>query len=188
MKTIVLIGDSIRMAYQPLVAEKLADRCTVWGPAENCRHSLWALDHFAQWVEPRKPDLVHCNFGIHDVALQKDGRNQIVLEQYRLCLERFIGKVEALGARMIWATTTPLFVAGPEKPQSDWPRRPEPVEAYNAAALRIVRRHKIPVNDLHKVILQQPLRCLSRDGCHMEPFGNEALAEAVARCIEKHLD
>ena len=47
---IVLIGDSIRMGYQPLVAAK-CKAFNVWGPAENCRHSLWALDgcHMTQF-------------------------------------------------------------------------------------------------------------------------------------------
>ena len=53
---VVLIGDSIRMGYQPFVARKLEGRADVWGPPVNCRHSLWALDHFGPWVAERQPD------------------------------------------------------------------------------------------------------------------------------------
>ena len=47
---VVLIGDSIQMGYQPLVVTNLQGWAEVWGPSENCRHSLWALEHFNQWV------------------------------------------------------------------------------------------------------------------------------------------
>ena len=89
----VLIGDSIRMGYQPLVAAK-CHGVDVWGPAQNCRHSLWALEHFQEWVADQQPDLVHVNFGIHDASIQPDGEHQILLSQYRLCLRRFIARVE----------------------------------------------------------------------------------------------
>jgi hypothetical protein len=52
MKKVVLIGDSIRIGYQPFVQKKLEGKIEVIGPQVNCRHSLWALDHFADWVEP----------------------------------------------------------------------------------------------------------------------------------------
>ena len=48
MKKVVLIGDSIRKGYQPKVQEKLNGEVEVWGPQDNCRHSLWALDHFPE--------------------------------------------------------------------------------------------------------------------------------------------
>lgn len=93
---VVLIGDSIRMGYQPLVAKKF-EEAEIWGPIENCRHSLWVLDHFQEWVTDQKPDLVHVNFGIHDASIQEDGTHQIFLAQYRLCLQRFIDRVKQLG-------------------------------------------------------------------------------------------
>ena len=72
---VVLIGDSIRMGYQPLVAEKCGE-AEVWGPAVNGRHSLWALDHFEEWVAAQEPDIVHVNFGIHDCSIQPDGEQR----------------------------------------------------------------------------------------------------------------
>ena len=50
------------------------------------------------------PDIVHVNFGIHDASIQNDGEHQILLSQYRLCLQRFITKVKELNKiKMIWA-------------------------------------------------------------------------------------
>ncbi|MFP4026609.1 MAG: hypothetical protein ACLFWL_02335 [Candidatus Brocadiia bacterium] len=181
----VLIGDSIRMGYQPLVQEK-CEVADVWGPAENCRHSLWALDHFQEWVADRDPDLVHVNFGIHDAVIQPDGEHQILLPQYRLCLKRFITKVEVLGkTRMIWATTSPLYTPDQEKPMNEWQiRERAEVDKYNAAALEIVEEAGVAVNDLHEVIIRNDFaKCLREDGCHMTEFGNEVLSDAVAQAI-----
>lgn len=182
---VVLIGDSIRMGYQPLVAEKCKE-AEVWGPAVNGRHSLWALDHFGEWVANQDPDIVHVNFGIHDCSIQPDGEHQILLAQYRLCLQRFINKVKELGERqMIWATTTPLYAPEPGVPPADWKIRARAeLDRYNAAALEIVEGEGLPVNDLHDVILRNDFtRCLREDGCHMTAFGNEVLSDAVVEAI-----
>ena len=182
---VVLIGDSIRMGYQPLVAEK-CPAVDVWGPAQNCRHSLWALDHFQEWVTAQEPDLIHVNFGIHDASLQPDGEHQILLPQYRLCLRRFITRVRELGkTTMIWATTTPLYAAEPGKPRDQWPVREQAeIKEYNAAALEIVQSEGLSINDLHDVIVRNDFtRCLKEDGCHMTEFGNEVLSDAVVKAI-----
>ena len=187
MKKVVLIGDSIRGGYQPLVVTKLKGRADVWGPVENCRHSLWALDHFPEWVTEQKPDIVHVNFGIHDVSIQPDGEHQILLPQYRLCLKRFIEQVKGLGnAQMIWATTTPLFAGEEGVPMSQW-KIDEAAElaVYSAAAREIVDAEGLAVNDLHATILENGHdKCLTEDGCHMTEFGNEVLAGAVVRAVE----
>ena len=182
---VVLIGDSIRMGYQPLVAEKCKE-ADVWGPAVNGRHSVWALGNFGEWVTNQKPDIVHVNFGIHDASLYPDGEHQIILAQYRLCLQRFINGVKELGkTQMIWASTTPLYTPEQGVPQAQWKIRTEAeIDKYNAAALEIVQKEQLPVNDLHDVILRNDFaRCLREDGCHMTEFGNEVLSDAVVAAI-----
>lgn len=179
----VLIGDSIRRAYQPLVAAKLEGRIRVAGPWENCRHSLWALDHYTQWVGLEMAEIVHVNFGIHDSGTMKDGRPQILLEQYKLGVARFLANTRDPLTTAIWATTTPVFVPQPDVPMREWKPRPG-LDAYNAAALEIAREAGVFVNDLHQAVLDHDFtRCIGPDGCHMTPYGNEVLSDAVARAI-----
>ncbi len=182
---IVLIGDSIRMGYQPLVAAK-CEGLDVWGPSDNCGSSFWAISRFGEWVADQCPDVVHVNFGIHDASIMEDGEHQIVLAQYRLNLQRFIARVKQLGkTRMIWATTTPLYEARGGVPMAEWSilERAE-INEYNAAALEIVKREGLPVNDLHDVIVRNDFsKCLVEDGCHMTGFGNEVLSDAVAKAV-----
>ena len=182
---VVLIGDSIREGYQPLVAKKCPG-IDVWGPTENCRHSLWALDHFQQWVADQEPDVLHVNFGIHDSSIQPDGEHQILPSQYRLCLQRFISKAKQLGkTRMVWATSTPVYQAEAGKPMAQWQfSEANRIADYNAAALEIVTREGLAVNDLHEVVARNDFtKCISADGCHMTEFGNEVLSDAVVEAI-----
>ena len=183
---VVLIGDSIRGGYQPLVIRK-CKRAEVWGPTENCEHGVRVLDNFLPWVVDQQPDIVHVNFGLHDVSIQLDGEHKIILPQYRLSVQRFIDRVKALGnTKMIWATTTPLYRAEQDVPMNQWrPLTEAHVDEYNTAALEIVQREQVPVNDLHAVVMQNDFsKCLSEDGCHMTPFGNEVLSDAVVQAIE----
>ena len=66
---VMLLGDSIRMSYQPLVAELLAGRAEVFGPRVNGRFALFTLTSIPDWIaEFGRPDLVHWNNGIHDAG------------------------------------------------------------------------------------------------------------------------
>ena len=181
---VVLIGDSIRMGYQPFVARKLDGEADVWGPAANCRHSLWALDHFDPWVVEQAPDLVHVNFGIHDAVVMADGGFQVCPQQYRMCLQRFIDRVAGLdGTTMIWGSTTPRFRPTEGVAMADWPKMLE-IDTYNATALELVTRAGLAVDDLHQTILDSGFaECLTDDGCHMTEHGNEALSDAVVQAV-----
>ena len=48
---VLLLGDSIRISYQPHVARLLAGRATVVGPAENCQTSLYTLSSLNRWID-----------------------------------------------------------------------------------------------------------------------------------------
>ena len=48
---VMLIGDSIRMSYQPHVARLLEGKAEVVGPKGNCAHSAVTLEFLDQWVE-----------------------------------------------------------------------------------------------------------------------------------------
>jgi lysophospholipase L1-like esterase len=183
---VVLIGDSIRRGYQALVQQKFAN-AEVWGPVENCEHGVRVLDYFKPWVADQRPDIVHANFGLHDVSIQLDGEHKIILAQYQISVQRFIDRVKAVGIKhLIWATTTPLYRTEPNLPMQKWRMLSEAhIDAYNAAALEIVQRQGIAVNDLHAVIMRHDFaKCLSEDGCHMSPFGNEVLSDAVVAALQ----
>ena len=82
MPKVVLIGDSIRMGYAPLVAKLLDGKAIVISQSTNGEDSGNVLRHFDEWVINEKPDVVHINAGLHDLKL-KDGRPELPLGKYR---------------------------------------------------------------------------------------------------------
>ena len=63
-------------------------------------------------------------------------------------------------------------------------RKQAEIAEYNAAALQIVKAARLPVDDLHDVVVRNDFaKCLSEDGCHMTAFGNEVLSDAVVKAI-----
>ena len=72
MKTVFLIGDSIRMGYDRFVRGVLADEAAVYYPSENCRFAQYVLRYAHEWIEkecnPACVDVVHWNAGLWDVS------------------------------------------------------------------------------------------------------------------------
>ena len=183
---VLLLGDSIRMSYQPIVAELLADRAEVVGPAENCQFSLYTLSALPRWLgELGTPDVVHWNNGIHDAGHNPNRRPiQIPLDVYAGNIELILKSLQATNAQVIWGTITPVH---PDRPFRDdqWSWRNEEIDQYNEAALAIMAKNDIPVNDLHAVVSSDVDRYLAEDMLHLSEEGKRACARTVAEAVSK---
>ena len=94
MARIMLIGDSIRNSYEPLVAEILgAEGHEVWGAPGNSQFTLFTLASLGSWLTAfPEPDVVHWNNGLHDIGHNPNRAPvQMPLEVYSGNL-RFIGR------------------------------------------------------------------------------------------------
>ncbi len=67
MKKILLIGDSIRIAYQAEVKKQLANRDEFFAPIENSGDSRNVKSNLHQWAIDQSPDILHANCGLHDI-------------------------------------------------------------------------------------------------------------------------
>ena len=184
MLKVTLIGDSVCMAYQPLVADRLRGQAEVWGPEGNGGTSRNVLSHLNAWALSRRADVLHLNCGLHDLAIEPDGANRIALDEYESNLRAIAGRIaEGFAGRVIWGTTTPVIDEWHRRNKS-FERHQADVVRYNEAALSVVREQGGEVNDLHEVIVRaRPELCLSADGVHMNDRGNQLLAEAVAAAV-----
>src|SRR5437763_10538543 len=80
---VVLVGDSIRLGYAPLVAKRLSGKARVVSVEANGGDSANVLAHLDEWVIREKPAVVHLNCGLHDLKLsKKTKRHQVSPEQY----------------------------------------------------------------------------------------------------------
>ncbi|MEX0777464.1 MAG: GDSL-type esterase/lipase family protein [Phycisphaeraceae bacterium] len=188
-KNVILIGDSIRMGYQPVVTELLSGSATVWGPSDNCfttRHTLERLD---EWVIQRRPVVVHWNNGLHDLAKDPPQRDQsrVSLDEYVTNLRKMLKRMRDAGAVVIWATITPVNQDNHQR-NKPFVRLEADVSFYNSAALALMREEKVPVDDLHDVITQAGRdELLLEDGVHYTPEGYRLLGQAVAAAIRPWL-
>lgn len=193
MKNIILIGDSIRIRYQPYVAEALAGVADVWGPEDNCKASCIVLRHLEPWVLSRLADVVHINCGLHDTVFktedqQPSDRPWVNLEQYKQNVRAILTAIrQRTDTTVIWATTTPVNVAlfNQTKPV----RRVEgDIEAYNAVATALAAEFDVSVNDLYDFVMHHGRdRMLCPDAVHFTDEGSRLLGRCVAEVIHQYL-
>ena len=185
---VLLLGDSIRMSYQPIVAKVLQEVANVVGPEENCQYSLYTLASLELWLKQLgNPDIVHWNNGIHDSGHNPNrSPAQIPIEMYRLILEFILQRLQKTEAQIIWATSTPVH---PNRPFShhQWSWRNEEIEQYNSIALDLMKSHGIPVNDLHAVVMSNVAENLSEDQLHLSEVGKHRCADAVVAVVKAYL-
>jgi lysophospholipase L1-like esterase len=111
---------------------------------------------------------------------------------YERRLEQLVSRLEKTGATLIWATTTPACLA-PEKTMMERFKQsviisPEIQRQYADAAIRVMRKHQIAVNDLHALILPDLKQLqIAGDNVHYTKAGSQRLAAQVAKVILTHL-
>lgn len=190
-KKITLLGDSIRMGYQPYVGLYMMDKNELWGPDENCMHSTHILANAPSWIQNRKADIIHLNSGLHDIkTIPYDSRqNLISVSNYIDNIERIIKYTHLYWpeCRIIWANTTPVDneKAGAAHADSqDFKRYNEDVMQYNEAAEKLLNRLGIPVNDLYSFVMEgDKNKIMKDDGVHFNDFGYQLLGERIADTI-----
>jgi len=180
---LVLIGDSIRMGYQATVRERLAS-VDIWSPEANGGDSANVMAHLDEWVVAHSPQLVHLNCGLHDIKKPFDsGRAQVGLDEYRRHLHEIFDRILSTGARLVWASTTPVDEDLHHR-NKGFDRFTADVDAYNSVALDLAMVENVPVNDLHAIIESADRTHLLReDGVHFSEEGSRLLGDAVAEFV-----
>lgn len=186
MKQLVLIGDSIRMGYEPFVKEALQDDAEVWGPEENGGDSRNVLAHLEEWVLSRSPGLVHINCGLHDIKKDfETGGAQVPMEEHARNVETILARLKGEGDfTIVWAMTTPVNEQWHHE-NKGFDRFEADVRAANGAAGEICGRLDIPVNDLYTVVMDGGRDdLLVEDGVHFKREGYEMLGNAVVEMVK----
>ena len=182
--TVLIIGDSISMGYTPTVRSLLADEFVVGRNEGNARDSRNILANLDGYLD-RTGDaaVVHFNCGLHDLRWLKERKaHQVPVGEYRENLGRIVSRLQATGARLIWARTTP--VNDQPYPDGGLYRCQAYVEAYNAVADEVMAAAGLTVDDLHAAVIAAGKdECLKPDGVHMNDAAYQMLGEHVAEAI-----
>ncbi len=174
---VLLIGDSISIYYTDTVRRLLTGHADVYrtpmGPGKA--ETLFAsLDEF---LEQGHWDVIHFNSGLHDFARKRG--TEADLQAYRNNLKNILGKLQATGARLIWASTTPVPEKAPASVTSD-----ELCQTYNAVAKALMEEEGIPVNDLYTAVLPDHSQYWTApNNIHFNEAGSAFLGRRVANAI-----
>lgn len=169
---VLLIGDSISRGYTVPVRKALEGKANVHRAPANCGPTRKGLADLDVWLGDGKWDLIHFNFGIHD-------RNTPPVD-YEHNLEEIVKRLQATGAKLVWASSTPI-PADAEKYEHGSSAR------SNAIAEKVMQRHGIPVTDLYGYILPDLAKYQNPKDCHFKGEGYERLGARVADGIMKTL-
>jgi lysophospholipase L1-like esterase len=101
-----------------------------------------------------------------------------------------VARLRRTGAKLIWATTTPiagevLLRPRDRKPVHDFYARD--IAGYNAIAAGVMREEGVPIDDLHAAVLPLLGELQNPNDVHFNEAGSRKLAECVAAAIRAAL-
>lgn len=185
---VLIIGDSISIGYQVPLKEALAGKANVHRPATNCGPSSRGMEQIEDWLGNGKWDVIHFNFGLHDVrhfdagkATDADkGQRQVSEADYEKNLEALVTRMKKTGAKLIFGLTTPVPDGSAGRIKGDEVR-------YNEIARRVMQRHGVAIDDLYGFALPRLAEIQLPANVHFKPEGSKVLAGQVAASILKEL-
>ena len=188
MKNIWLLGDSIRMSYQPLVNDNLKDKANILGSEDNGRYSLYTLSSFERFLEELgPPDVIHWNNGLWDIGHDSlRAPVQFSINDYIKNLEFLIQKFLPFTSNIIWATTTPVKKYIPED-EEQWKWYNDEIDEYNKESKMLMNKYSIPINDLHLLVNRDIEKFICEDRLHLSDDGIKLCADAVCNILEKYI-
>lgn len=199
---VLLMGDSIRLGYAPLVAKNLEGVADVFGFPENGGDTNATLKQIDGWVKEGKPPfapmpspetapplIVHFNCGLHDLKFgKKTEKHQVPIDEYEKNLREIVRKLKQATPHVTFATTTPILDDRHAGRKADFDRFDRDVKAYNERAVKVMLELGVPVDDLNRVVQDGgPAEMLGKDGTHYTPAGNQRLADAVTDVVKRRM-
>jgi acyl-CoA thioesterase-1 len=187
---VLLIGDSISMGYTIPTRELLKGTANVHRIPTNGSSTDVGLKHLDDWLATdgadKKWDVIHFNWGLHDLKHWKDGKldpagPQVnAVDQYEKNLREIVARLKKTGAKLIFATTTPV-------PEGADGRVAKDEIGYNEAATRVMKGEGVAVDDLHALAESKLAEIQLPHNVHFSNPGYKTLAEQVAATIKTAL-
>jgi acyl-CoA thioesterase-1 len=186
---VLILGDSISIGYIPAVRAKLAGKANVHRPPENCGETARGLRSIDQWLGTGKWDVIHFNFGLHDIkyldaagkyVTPDKGKQVATLAEYEANLRALVTRLKKTGAKLIFATTTPVPSASSGRVEHDEVR-------YNQVARRVMEELGVAINDLHALAKARQEQLQLPHNVHFTAEGSVRLGTQVAERLQAAL-
>jgi hypothetical protein len=195
---VLLMGDSVSIAYALEVRRALEGRANVHRVPANCGSTKTALGSYGlvRWLADAnaKWDVIHFNHGLHDLSYRfaddsdKDkagnyatpsngGHQNVTPAEYEQNLKAIVARLKQTGATLIFASTTPVpeCDAGKYVKDSELP--------YNEVAARVMAAEGVIWNDLWALVKPEQERLQGKRNVHFMPTGSSVMARKVADSI-----
>ncbi len=186
---VLIMGDSISLGYTWEVRKLLAAKANVQHPDVNCWSTAFGLAHIKQWIGEKHWDVIYFNFGLHDLKYLNDkseyvtpdkGKQVSSIQEYQANLRKIVAILESTGAKLIFATTTPV-------PSGNTGRVPGDEIRYNTAATEIMREMGVEIDDLWSVVNPSLTKLQQPHDAHFTAEGYRVLGVEVSSRIERDL-
>ena len=182
---VLLIGDSISMGYTLPVRAAFRGVVNVLRPPTNCGATPSGLQRIDSWLGTGRWDVIHFNFGLHDLRYLPSGEQLAPPAEYEKNLRALVARLRQTGAALIFATTTPVLQD--EHRQGKILRQAGAEEAYNAIALRVMKDNGVSIDDLCTAVRPRLAELQIPNDLHFTAAGYELLAKHVAESIQRAL-
>ena len=191
LPNILIIGDSISIGYTLPTRALLKGKVNLHRIPTNGGPSTKGINEIEKWLGTRKWDLIHFNWGLHDLKyMGKDGTNlvpkekggivQVPLADYEKNLEKLVVRMRKSAKQLVWRNTTPI-------PPGSKARYVGDSVKYNKAAARVMKKHGVPTLDLYTPSKKNMKDWMKKANVHYHAHGSQALAELVAKDITDRL-
>jgi hypothetical protein len=186
---VLLLGDSISIGYTVPVRELLKGKANVHRPSENCGWTALGLRQLAKWLGEKKWDVIHFNFGLHDLKYADEkgtilpvekGKQLAPPDEYEKNLTAIVARLKQTGAKLIWCSTTPV-------PDGTTGRVKDAEMEYNRVAEKIMKENGIAIDDLHALAKARQAELQLPKNVHFSAEGSKELAKQVVASIEAQL-
>lgn len=192
---VLIIGDSISIGYTADVRKVLEGKVNLHRIPGNAGHTAMGLAGLPKWLDKKngKWDLIHFNWGLWDLCYRhpksknqgkrdkEKGTLTHTPEVYAANLDKIVERLKKTGAILVFATTTPV-------PEGEAGRKLGDDAIYNKAAIEVMKKHDIVIDDLNAVMAGKMKEYASKPGdVHFKPEGYALLAKVVALSIENEL-
>jgi acyl-CoA thioesterase-1 len=160
------------------VRKALAGKANVHRAPANCGPTASGIKNIDAWLASapgvERWDVIHFNFGIHDRATP--------VADYTGRLEKIVERLEKTGAKLVWATTTPI----PDVPAQN--QTAASIVERNAAAATVMEKHGVAIDDLFAFITPHLGEAQLPNDVHFKPEGYDLLGGKVAESIRAAVD
>lgn len=195
---VLILGDSIYQQPARDAAKELKDHAevvyAVMQPGE-VRNTTTVLENLDRLVGEGQWDVIHFNVGLGDLVHRAPGMKSFRVMareaggvratspmQYEKNLNELVVRLKGTGARLVWASTTPI-----RHSTSNVFEKGSEIQ-YNALATKVMTAHKVPVNDMYGFV--KGLIDMDRPASHgADPFffDRKPLHPPIVRAIRNSL-